>query len=217
MRRRAARARARRSRPISPISASFMPRVVTAGVPSRTPDVTVGLRGSKGTMFLFAVMPACSSTCCACLPVTSRSTSESRTDEHRCRPTPIGSALGHAVGRGRARWRRSACSTRGTTVRAGFEKGDALPAITCISGRPARPGTPPSPTFFASGASHRIIHARGRAASCGWSSSPAGRGRSGDGCTPVATSPAMCAMSAKSSAPTSSAISRKVLKSITRE
>ncbi len=38
----------------------------------------------------------------------------------------------------------------------------------------------------------------------------------GDGCTPAATSPEMCAMSAIRYAPTSSAISRNFAKSITR-
>ena len=31
------------------ISASFIPRLVTAGVPSRTPDGSNGFRGSNGT------------------------------------------------------------------------------------------------------------------------------------------------------------------------
>ena len=43
--------------------------------------------------------------------------------------------------------------------------------------------------------------------------SPSG---TGFGCTPAATSPAMCAMSAMSIAPTSSAISRKAAKSMMR-
>ena len=40
------------------ISGSRMPRVVTAGVPMRTPLVTNGERGSNGTVFLFTVMRA---------------------------------------------------------------------------------------------------------------------------------------------------------------
>src|SRR5690606_18789846 len=37
-------------------SATPKPRVVTAGVPMRNPEVTKGERGSLGTEFLFAVM-----------------------------------------------------------------------------------------------------------------------------------------------------------------
>src|SRR5690606_24298215 len=37
-------------------SASLKPRVVTAGVPMRRPEVTNGERGSFGTLFLFTVM-----------------------------------------------------------------------------------------------------------------------------------------------------------------
>jgi hypothetical protein len=51
---------------------------VTAGVPIRTPEVTMGFLGSKGTMFLFAVIPARSSATSAAFPVVSRSTRESR-------------------------------------------------------------------------------------------------------------------------------------------
>jgi hypothetical protein len=38
-------------------SASRKPRVASAGVPIRTPEVTIGGRGSFGTEFLFTVMP----------------------------------------------------------------------------------------------------------------------------------------------------------------
>ena len=55
------------------ISGSFMPCVVTAGVPMRTPLVTKGDRGSSGIVFLLSVMPARSSTSCAILPVSSAS------------------------------------------------------------------------------------------------------------------------------------------------
>ena len=42
------------------MSDSFSPRVVSAGVPSRRPLVTFGGRGSFGTPFLLAMMPAVS-------------------------------------------------------------------------------------------------------------------------------------------------------------
>ena len=51
------------------ISASFIPRVVSAGVPIRMPLVMSGLLSSKGTPFLFTVMPARSSASCASFPV----------------------------------------------------------------------------------------------------------------------------------------------------
>ena len=54
---------------ISFISSSLKPRVVTAGVPIRIPDVTNGLSVSNGIVFLFTVMPTSSSTCSAILPV----------------------------------------------------------------------------------------------------------------------------------------------------
>ena len=47
---------------ISAICGSFIPCVVTDGVPIRTPDVTNGLRGSSGMVFLFSVTPPSSST-----------------------------------------------------------------------------------------------------------------------------------------------------------
>ena len=45
------------------------PRVVPAGVPSRTPEVTVGFSGSKGMPFLLQVMWARPSAASATLPV----------------------------------------------------------------------------------------------------------------------------------------------------
>ena len=51
------------------ISRFFIPRVVRAGVPIRIPDVTNGLLVSKGTVFLFTVIPARSRASSAALPV----------------------------------------------------------------------------------------------------------------------------------------------------
>ena len=51
------------------ISAAFMPRVVSAGVPSRMPLATIGGLVSKGMAFLFTVMAACPSACSATFPV----------------------------------------------------------------------------------------------------------------------------------------------------
>src|SRR5690606_14620158 len=55
--------------PISTISASFIPLVVTAGVPIRMPLVTSGGCWSNGIVFLLTVIRAFSSACSACLPV----------------------------------------------------------------------------------------------------------------------------------------------------
>lgn len=60
------------SAPISRISPSPMPRVVTAGVPSRTPLVTRTDCVSNGMVFLLAVMFAASSRSCICAPVRPR-------------------------------------------------------------------------------------------------------------------------------------------------
>src|SRR5215216_6782724 len=49
---------------------SPIPRVVSAGVPRRTPEATKGLLVSKGMVFLLAVMPAASSAFSATFPVT---------------------------------------------------------------------------------------------------------------------------------------------------
>jgi hypothetical protein len=51
------------------ISASFIPRVVQAGVPSRMPLAWNGDRVSNGIVFLFVVMPASSSAIWQSLPV----------------------------------------------------------------------------------------------------------------------------------------------------
>ena len=56
---------------ISFISASFMPREVTAGVPTRIPLAWKGLRVSSGTVFLLVVMWAASRASWASLPLTS--------------------------------------------------------------------------------------------------------------------------------------------------
>ncbi len=51
------------------MSASFIPRVVRAGVPRRMPEATIGEFVSKGIVFLLAVMPALSRAFSATLPV----------------------------------------------------------------------------------------------------------------------------------------------------
>ena len=51
------------------MSASFRPRLVTAGVPMRIPLVTKGDSGSLGMVFLLTVMYTSSSRCSSSLPV----------------------------------------------------------------------------------------------------------------------------------------------------
>ena len=51
------------------ISRAPMPREVSAGVPTRTPEVVIGFSGSHGIMFLFTVIPAFPSASSATLPV----------------------------------------------------------------------------------------------------------------------------------------------------
>ena len=55
---------------IAAISCSFMPRVVTAGVPMRMPLPWNGERVSKGIVFLFTVIHASSKASWQSLPVT---------------------------------------------------------------------------------------------------------------------------------------------------
>ena len=67
-----------------------MPRVVTAGVPMRTPLVTNGLRFSPGTVFLLAVMCTSSRRCSSSLPVMSI---VAQVDQHQV----VVRAAGHQV------------------------------------------------------------------------------------------------------------------------
>ena len=70
---------------ITAISDSFIPRVVTAGVPSRMPLVTIGLFVSNGIVFLLTVIHARSSASWASLPVTLR---VDRSSSSRCVSVP---------------------------------------------------------------------------------------------------------------------------------
>ncbi len=60
------------------ISPESMPRVVTAGVPMRTPEATSGGFWSNGMVFLLAVMPALSNASSASLPVRPDAATSSR-------------------------------------------------------------------------------------------------------------------------------------------
>ena len=60
------------------ISASFIPRVVRAGVPIRMPEVTKGDSSSAGIMFLFTVMSTLPRVSSAVFPVILREAFTSR-------------------------------------------------------------------------------------------------------------------------------------------
>ena len=84
-----------------------MPRVVTAGVPMRMPLVTNGDCVSRGTVFLFTVMPAASSACSATLPVSVRRVAQ--VHEHQMVVGAAGDDAGSRARRARrpapGRWR----------------------------------------------------------------------------------------------------------------
>ena len=60
-------------------SASLKPRVASAAVPIRTPDVTIGGRGSNGTELRFTVIPASCSRSWASIPLTTELRKSART------------------------------------------------------------------------------------------------------------------------------------------
>src|SRR5713101_750668 len=65
-------------RAMSAISGSFIPCVVTAGVPKRRPLPMYGFSGSNGTVLRLQVMPASSSASCAGLPFTPKGRTSAR-------------------------------------------------------------------------------------------------------------------------------------------
>src|SRR3990167_4293230 len=80
-------------------SASLKPRVVTAGVPKRRPEVTNGERGSFGTEFLFTVMNALPRAASASLPEISCLISDSRNRWFLVPPeTTFDEHFGHGLG-----------------------------------------------------------------------------------------------------------------------
>ena len=125
---------------ITCISAAPMPRVVTAGVPRRTPEVTKGLRVSPGTVFLLAVMCTLSRRCSKSLPVHS---SSRRSMSIRWLSVPPDTSLTPRCCKAAA----SACAfstiLRAYSLNSGFSaspKQTAFAAITCSSGPPCVPG-----------------------------------------------------------------------------
>ena len=92
----------------------------------------------------------------------------------------------------------------------------ALAAMTCMSGPPCMPGNTARSIASAYSARHMMMPARGPVSVLCVVLVTTSQYGTGLGCTPAAMSPAMCAMSAMSSAPHSSAISRKAAKSTMR-
>ena len=92
----------------------------------------------------------------------------------------------------------------------------ALAAIACSSGPPCWPGKTAELIFFAYSSRHRIRPERGPPRVLWTVLVTTSAYGTGLGWMPAATRPAKCAMSTISSAPTSSAISRKRGKSSTR-
>ncbi len=156
----------RRTRSIRPamtaISASFMPRVVRAGVPMRMPLVTKGLWVSNGMLFLLTVMPASSRASSASLPVmlcarSGRPASggcPSAGDQPEARAPP---APRPAPGR----WRRSAAGRPRSRGCRASPKATALAAMTCISGPPWMPGKTALSMALACSSRQRINPPRG--------------------------------------------------------
>ena len=161
--RRARRARAPMSAATVAISRVPIPRVVSAGVPTRTPEVVIGFSGSHGIMFLFTVIPALPSASSAILPVSffgRRSTSMrwlSVPPETSRRPavlSPSASACAFSTMR---RW---------YSLNSGWSaspNATAFAAMTCSSGPPWMPGKICELSVFAC-ASRREDHAAARAA-----------------------------------------------------
>ena len=177
------------------------------------PLVTNGLSGSLGIAFLLTVMPTSFERASASLPVMPagrRSTSmrwlsvppETRRRPHSTIASPI------ALGVDRRTWSmyalNSGCSASPNAT--------ALAAMTCSSGPPCMPGENGlvdrlgvlllAEDEAAARAAQRLVRGGG---------DEVGVGHRETGAAPVATRPAMCAMSTMSSAPTSSAIAREAL------
>ncbi len=200
-------------------SASPKPRVASAGVPMRRPEVTIGGRGSNGTALRFTVMSASCSRSSACWPSTSELRRSAST---RCTSVPPVSTStpaareSSAVSRSARIWApRIVRSWRSlNSADAAILNAVALAAITCISGPPCWPGNTLELSFFASSVSRETMKPeRGPPiVLCTVDETTSAYG-TGDGCSPAATRPAKCAMSTQSFAPTSSAIARNAAKS----
>ena len=126
-------------------SAAPKPRVARAGVPIRSPEETIGGRGSKGTALRLTVMPIRCSRSSACCPSSSESRRSTRT---RCTSVPpltteIPAAATSSVSSRSARMRAPSRVRSWRSLNAGSAaslNATALAAITCSSGPPCWPG-----------------------------------------------------------------------------
>src|SRR6516164_5678230 len=126
---------------MSPIcwnSAMPKPRVVPAGVPSRTPEVTVGFSGSNGMAFLLQVIRARPSAASATLPV---SRFLRRSTNIKCVSVPpdtMSKPQALSLSESAFAFSTTFLAYDRNDGRNASPKATALAAITCINGPPAR-------------------------------------------------------------------------------
>ena len=123
------------------MSSSTRPRVVSAGVPMRSPDGFIGGRSSKGIALRLTVIPTSSRRSSAVLPSrpVGREVDENQMDvgaagEH------VDPARDQLVGEGLRVGDRLALALPGTGRSAAIPRATALAAMMCISGPPCWPG-----------------------------------------------------------------------------
>src|SRR5699024_3149650 len=177
------------------------PRLARAGVPIRSPEVTMGGRGSSGTALRLTVMPMVASRSSAWAPSSTDSRRSTRT--RWTSVPPVSTEMPRSATSSSVRRRASSaaparvrfCLSMKVSV-AASPKATALPAMTCSSGPPCWPGKTAELIFFAiSVSSVRMMPPRGPPRvlcvvevttwACG----------TGEGWRPAATSPAKWAMS----------------------
>ena len=136
-------------------SGSSKPRVASAGVPIRRPEDTIGGRGSIGTALRLTVMPIAVQPVLGLLAV---ELGVAQVDQHQVHVGPAGQ---HAECRaapasgGRSRSASSAlrtgcgCCRSTKSSAAAHVNATALPAMTCSSGPPCRPGKTAELIFLA--------------------------------------------------------------------
>ena len=205
---------------ISAISGSRMPRVVTAGVPMRTPEVTAGLRGSKGTMFLLVgdagalrARPA------PALPVISRSDQREQEQVVSVPPETTRKPRSRDAARERARVGDDlrAVGAEGRRARL-LEAPPPWRRSRASAGRPARPGRPRCRSSWRRRASHRIMPPRGpRSVLCVVVVTIVRLADRARVQRPSRPAPRCARCRRRARAPTSSAIARKASKSSMRE
>ena len=138
-----------------------MPRVVSAGVPMRSPEGFIGGRGSKGIALRLTVIPTASSRSSAVWPSSPVGVRSTRTRWTSVPPVrtgmpsasrPAAKAWALAIV---CRWRAANCSL------AAIFSATALAAIVCISGPPCWPGKTALSIAFACSSRQRIMPLRG--------------------------------------------------------